>query len=84
MSSHFYYDGQGKIVDEQGNDAMGWENNVRLQIQLSCRERIKFFNAINSGRLAGSIAGRTVQKWTKRLKEEKDWNIFRKADKLGE
>jgi hypothetical protein len=29
MSSRFYYeDGQGKIVDEQGNDAMDWDDTV--------------------------------------------------------
>ncbi|KAI9273682.1 hypothetical protein BY458DRAFT_434922 [Sporodiniella umbellata] len=36
--------------------------------------RVKLFNAAKSGRLAGGIA----QKWAKKLKEDKDWNIFEK------
>ncbi|KAI8097902.1 uncharacterized protein B0P05DRAFT_447952, partial [Gilbertella persicaria] len=40
--------------------------------------RIKLFNAAKSGRLAGGIAERTAQKWAKKLKEDKDWNIFEK------
>ncbi|KAI8332744.1 hypothetical protein EDC96DRAFT_548597 [Choanephora cucurbitarum] len=31
-----------------------------------------------SGRLAGGIAERTAQKWAKKLKGDKDWNIFEK------
>ncbi|KAI9476452.1 MAG: hypothetical protein EXX96DRAFT_487048 [Benjaminiella poitrasii] len=31
--------------------------------------RVKLYNAAKSGRLAGGIAERTVQKWAKRLKE---------------
>lgn len=36
------------------------------------------FNAAKSGRLADGIAERTAQKWAKKLKEDKDWNIFEK------
>ncbi|KAG1206990.1 hypothetical protein G6F35_011095 [Rhizopus arrhizus] len=39
---------------------------------------VKLFNAAKSGRLAGGIAERTAQKWAKRLKEDKDWNILEK------
>ncbi|CEG77695.1 hypothetical protein RMATCC62417_12404 [Rhizopus microsporus] len=44
--------------------------------------RTELFNAANSGRLAGGIAERTVQKWAKRLKEDKDWNILEKQTNL--
>ena len=40
--------------------------------------RIKLFNAAKSGRLVGGISERTAQKWAKKLKEDKDWNIFEK------
>ncbi|KAI8967374.1 hypothetical protein BDF20DRAFT_840228 [Mycotypha africana] len=40
--------------------------------------RVKLFNAAKSGRLAGGIAERTAQKWAKKLKEDKDWIIFKK------
>ncbi|KAG1350098.1 hypothetical protein G6F62_003375 [Rhizopus arrhizus] len=40
--------------------------------------RVKLYNAAKSGRLAGGIAERTAQKWAKRLKEDKDWNILEK------
>lgn len=134
MSAHFFYeDGRGKIIDEKGNDAMDWEEDVnpyhletltnlrkyceaqeleqasmatdldtRMQdiaalekaaVRLSgcyndyssekkllfvCYNRVKLFNAAKSGRLAGGIAERTAQKWAKRLKEDKDWNILEK------
>ncbi|KAG1165121.1 hypothetical protein G6F36_013485 [Rhizopus arrhizus] len=119
MCFHFYYeDEQGKIVDEQGNDAMGWKddvtqfhfttltrirqyrkiqggeeeiaNTVKLQRKVYNKysnelkplfvymNRIKLFNDANSGRLANGIAKRTAQKWAKRLKEDKDWNILEK------
>ncbi|CEP17361.1 hypothetical protein [Parasitella parasitica] len=48
--------------------------------------RVKLSNAAKSGRLAGGIAERTAQKWAKKLKEDKDWNIFEKQTnkcKLG-
>jgi hypothetical protein len=35
-------------------------------------------NAAKSGILGGGIAERTTQKWTKRLKEDKDWSILPK------
>lgn len=35
-----------------------------------------------SGRLAGGITERTAQKWTKRLKEDKDRNILEKQTNL--
>ncbi|EIE85106.1 hypothetical protein RO3G_09816 [Rhizopus delemar RA 99-880] len=44
--------------------------------------RVKLFNAAKSGRLAGGIAERTAQKWAKRLKEDKDWNILEKQTNL--
>ncbi|KAG2196543.1 hypothetical protein INT47_010382 [Mucor saturninus] len=37
---------------------------------------IKKRNRANSGRFAGCINDRTAQKWAKKLKEDKDWNIF--------
>ncbi|PHZ07671.1 uncharacterized protein RHIMIDRAFT_273902 [Rhizopus microsporus ATCC 52813] len=40
--------------------------------------RVKLFNAAKSGRLARGIAELTAQKWAKRLKEDKDWNILEK------
>lgn len=31
MSTHFFYeDGQGKIVDKEGRDAMEWEEEAHL------------------------------------------------------
>ncbi|KAI9470112.1 MAG: hypothetical protein EXX96DRAFT_492081 [Benjaminiella poitrasii] len=42
--------------------------------------RVKLFNAAKSGGLAGGIAERTAQKWVKRLKEDKDWNILEKSN----
>ncbi|KAI9470686.1 MAG: hypothetical protein EXX96DRAFT_653783 [Benjaminiella poitrasii] len=44
--------------------------------------RVKLFNAAKSGRLASGIAERTTQKWAKRLKEDKDWNILEKQTNL--
>jgi hypothetical protein len=44
--------------------------------------RIKLFNAAKSGRLADGINKRIAQKWTKKLKENKDWNIFEKQTNL--
>ncbi|KAI9253617.1 hypothetical protein BY458DRAFT_462534, partial [Sporodiniella umbellata] len=40
--------------------------------------RIELFKAAKSGRLAVGVPERTVQKWARRLKEDKDWNIFEK------
>ncbi|KAG1149120.1 hypothetical protein G6F37_000783 [Rhizopus arrhizus] len=117
MSTRFYYeDGQGRIADEQGNDAMDWDEEVapfhletlthireycekQEDAQLSSKEdienldidmkeviavvkKIKLFNAAKSGRLADGINERIVQKWTKKLKEDKDWNIFEKQTNL--
>jgi hypothetical protein len=44
--------------------------------------RTKLLSAAKSGRLAGGICERTAQKWAKRLKEDKDWNIFEKQTNL--
>ncbi|KAG1056191.1 hypothetical protein G6F43_001897 [Rhizopus delemar] len=44
--------------------------------------RIKLFNAAKSGRSAGGINERTAQKWAKKLKEDKDRNIFEKQTNL--
>ncbi|KAG2194542.1 hypothetical protein INT46_009205 [Mucor plumbeus] len=44
--------------------------------------RIKLFNTAKSGRLAGGISERTAQKWAKKFKEDKDWNIFEKQTNL--
>ncbi|EIE79863.1 hypothetical protein RO3G_04568 [Rhizopus delemar RA 99-880] len=44
--------------------------------------RIKLFKAVKSGRLAGDIKKRTAQKWVKRLKQDKDWNILEKQTNL--
>lgn len=43
---------------------------------------IKLFNTANSVCLAGGISERTAQKWAKKLKEDKDWNIFEKQTNL--
>ncbi|KAI8060615.1 uncharacterized protein B0P05DRAFT_590726 [Gilbertella persicaria] len=138
MTTRFYYeDGQGKLVDEEGNDAMDWVEEAThfhlrtlTRITEYCRKqeeegvssddslrnldadmeeviaivkkqkrvhykhsneqklafvyynRIKLFNAAKSGRLAGSIAERTTQKWARKLKEDKDWNISEKQINL--
>ncbi|KAI8638013.1 hypothetical protein BD408DRAFT_36486 [Parasitella parasitica] len=37
---------------------------------------------LKSGRFAGGINDRTAQKWAKKLKEDKDWNIFEKQTNL--
>ncbi|OAD73823.1 hypothetical protein PHYBLDRAFT_64777 [Phycomyces blakesleeanus NRRL 1555(-)] len=39
---------------------------------------IKLFEAIKFDRLAGDIAERTAQKWARRMKEDKDWDILEK------
>ncbi|OAD71612.1 hypothetical protein PHYBLDRAFT_170276 [Phycomyces blakesleeanus NRRL 1555(-)] len=134
----FYYeDGQGKLVDEEGNDAIDWVEEATpfhlrtlTRITEYCRKqeeegvssedslgnldadmeeviaivkkqkrlhhkysneqkltfvyynRIKLFNTAKSGCLAGGIAKRTAQKWAKKLKEDKDWNIFEKQTNL--
>ncbi|KAI8080684.1 uncharacterized protein B0P05DRAFT_636906, partial [Gilbertella persicaria] len=122
MTTRFYYeDGQGELVDEEGNDAMDWVEeatpfHIRTLTRITeyCRKqeeegvfsedslrnldadmeeviatlafvyynRIKLFNAAKSGRLAGGIAERTAQKWSKKLKEDKDWNMFEKQTNL--
>ncbi|KAI9484108.1 MAG: hypothetical protein EXX96DRAFT_617057 [Benjaminiella poitrasii] len=103
-------DEQGRIVDEEGRDAMEWEeeqspeqNSVDEGLDAEMEEaarvvktqkkhynsysskqkllfvyynRVKLFNAVKSNRLAGGIAERTAQKWAKRLKKDKDWNIL--------
>lgn len=134
MRTYFFYeDGQGRIFDEKGDDAMEWEEDVNpfhletltnirryciaqeplqasMATDLDARmqdvaalakmvtkqsshyrnysseqkllfvyyNRVKLLNAAKSGRLAGGIAERTAQKWAKRLKEDKDWNILQK------
>ncbi|KAI9472312.1 MAG: hypothetical protein EXX96DRAFT_489075, partial [Benjaminiella poitrasii] len=133
----FIKDGQGRMVDEQGNDAKDWFKEVtpfhlktltrireycekQEDEQLSSQEslinldidmedvivtvkkqtksyhrysneqkllfvyynKIKLFNAAKSGRLAGGISQRAAQKWAKKLKEDKDWNIFEKQTNL--
>lgn len=43
MSTHFFYeDGQGKIVDEEGKDAMDWEEEVHPH-HLITLTRIKLY-----------------------------------------
>ncbi|KAG0961480.1 hypothetical protein G6F61_009320 [Rhizopus arrhizus] len=76
MSAIFLYeDGQGKIYDQSGNDAMDVEEDVN---PYHLETLTNLYNAAKSGRLAGGIAERTAQKWAKRLKEDKDWNILEK------
>ncbi|KAI9254378.1 hypothetical protein EDC94DRAFT_678950 [Helicostylum pulchrum] len=80
MTTRFYYeDGQGKLVDEEGNDAMDWVEEA-TPFHLRTLTRITEYS--KSGRLAGGIAERTAQKWAKKLKEDKDWNIFEKQTNL--
>jgi hypothetical protein len=46
--------------------------------------RVKLFSAAKSARLVGGIVERTTQKWAKKLKEDKDWNILEKqTDKVN-
>ncbi|KAL4210796.1 hypothetical protein AB4K20DRAFT_1986222 [Rhizopus microsporus] len=72
MTTRFYYeDGQGRMVDEQGNDAMDWVKEVtpfHLKTLTRIRER--------------GISERTAQKWAKKLKEDKGWDIFEKQTNL--
>jgi hypothetical protein len=117
------------MIDEQGNNAMDWDEEVTpFQLRTLTRitdyckkqeeggpiseddslknldadmedvidvmkKQIKVYNkyskeqklllsAAKSGRLAGGICERTAQKWAKRLKEDKDWNIFEKQTNL--
>ncbi|KAI8060371.1 uncharacterized protein B0P05DRAFT_574740 [Gilbertella persicaria] len=133
MTTRSYYeDGQGKLVDEEGNNAMDSVEEASpfhlrslTRITEYCRKQeeegvssegslrnldadmeeviaivkkqkrvyhkysneqklafmyynqIKLFNTAKSGRLAGGIAERTAQKWDKKLKEDRDWNIWR-------
>ncbi|KAI9020052.1 hypothetical protein CLU79DRAFT_704387 [Phycomyces nitens] len=61
------------------NSGRNYNNYTNDQKPLSVYyNRIKLFNAAKSGRLAGSVPERTAQKWARRLKEDKDWNIFEK------
>ncbi|OAD70135.1 hypothetical protein PHYBLDRAFT_60034 [Phycomyces blakesleeanus NRRL 1555(-)] len=114
MSAIFLYeDGQGKIYDQSGNNAMNVEEDVNpyhletlTNIRHYCESQgpeqeslIKdldtrmedvanllgtLYNAAKSGRLAGGIAERAAQKWAKRLKENKYWNILEKqANKVN-
>ncbi|KAG1147980.1 hypothetical protein G6F37_002270 [Rhizopus arrhizus] len=118
MTTRFYYeDGQGRMVDKQGNNAMDWVEEATpfhlktlTRIREYCEKqedeqllsqedlknldsdmedllfvyynRIKLLNAAKSGRLTGGISERTAQKWAKKLKEDKDWNIFEKQTNL--
>lgn len=139
MTTRFFYeDGQGKMVDEQGNNAMDWdEEDTPFQLRTLTRitdyckkqeeggpiseddslknldadmedvidvmkkqikvynkysneqkllfvhyNRTKLLSAAKSERLAGGICEQTAQKWAKRLKEGKDWNIFEKQTNL--
>ncbi|KAG1472438.1 hypothetical protein G6F56_001537 [Rhizopus delemar] len=138
MTTRFYYeDGQGRMIGEQGNDAMDYVEEVTLfhlktltRIREYCEKqddeqlpfqeepknldvdmedvistvkkqaksyrnysndqkllfvyynKIKLFNAAKSGRLSGGINDRTAQKWAKKLKEDKDWNILEKQTNL--
>ncbi|GAA5817014.1 hypothetical protein MFLAVUS_010549 [Mucor flavus] len=94
MTIRFYYeDGQGRMADKQGSDAMDCFGEVTpfylktlTRIREYCEkqedEQIKLFNAAKSGCLAGGINDRTAQKWAKKLKEDKDWNIFEKQTNL--
>ncbi|KAI7889107.1 uncharacterized protein EV154DRAFT_592674 [Mucor mucedo] len=77
---------------------MDWEDNVTqfhlttiARIRQYCEMQgseqepdleIKRFNAAKSRRLAGGMVERTAQKWAKRLKEDKDWNILEKQTNL--
>ncbi|ORE00826.1 hypothetical protein BCV72DRAFT_96129, partial [Rhizopus microsporus var. microsporus] len=66
------------------------QKNITINIQMNKSiffyilyfNKVKLFNAAKSGRLAGGISERTVQKWTKRLKKVKDWNILEKQTNL--
>lgn len=67
-------------VKLQGNNYNKYSNEQKL---LSVYfNRVKLFNAAKSGRLAGGIAERTAQKWAKRFKEDKNWNILGKQTNL--
>ncbi|KAG1048491.1 hypothetical protein G6F43_009119 [Rhizopus delemar] len=72
-----------KVVERvklQGNNYNKYSNEQKL---LSVYfNRVKLFNAAKSGRLAGGIAERTAQKWAKRFKEDKNWNILGKQTNL--
>ncbi|KAI9276303.1 hypothetical protein BY458DRAFT_546093 [Sporodiniella umbellata] len=81
------------MVDEQENDDTSCIEEAtpfRLKALTLTRqycekqedERIKLFNAAKSGRFAGGINDRTAQKRTKKLKEDKDRNIFEKQTNL--
>ncbi|KAI9468227.1 MAG: hypothetical protein EXX96DRAFT_654825 [Benjaminiella poitrasii] len=68
MTTCFYYeDDQGRIVDEQGNDTMNWDDEI---------------TPFHLKTLIRGINERTAQKWAKKLKEGKDWSIFEKQTNL--
>ncbi|KAL0074833.1 hypothetical protein F4703DRAFT_1935535 [Phycomyces blakesleeanus] len=65
-----------KVVKTQKKHYNGYSSEQKLLFVYS--NRVKLFNVGKSGRLAGRIAERTVHRWAKRLKENKDWNILEK------
>ncbi|GAA5814574.1 hypothetical protein MFLAVUS_008073 [Mucor flavus] len=58
--SFYFEDGQGSIADEQGKEAMDYEEET---------DPYNLWNAAASGRKA-QVEIRTAQKWAKRLKED--------------
>ncbi|KAI8992640.1 hypothetical protein BDB01DRAFT_445034 [Pilobolus umbonatus] len=51
-------------------------NGLGTRMETVKKQQVKLYSAAKSGGLAGRIIERTTQKWVKRLKEDKDWNIL--------
>ncbi|KAG0786761.1 hypothetical protein G6F22_007533 [Rhizopus arrhizus] len=73
MTTRFYYeDSQDRIVDEQGNNAMDWDEEVTPFHLKTLAQDIRNLD----------IDMEDVIAIAKKLKEDKDWNIFEKQPNL--
>lgn len=82
MSAHFFYeDGQGEIRDEDGNEAMDWDEPVDPFniITLMTLSRYKKFN-LNIPKRVPDQLDETMEELTEELKAErasgKEYNVY--------
>ncbi|KAG1454166.1 hypothetical protein G6F46_007552 [Rhizopus delemar] len=83
MTTRFYYeDGQGRMVDEQGNDAMDWVEEV-TPFHLKTLTRIReYCEKQEDEQLSSQVALKNLDIDMENLKEDKGWNIFEKQTNL--
>ncbi|KAI9469130.1 MAG: hypothetical protein EXX96DRAFT_654727 [Benjaminiella poitrasii] len=80
MSTYFFYEnGQVKIYDKQGKDAMEWAQPSEQEWMRGELDEImnELYKAAKAARLSG-VAEHTGQQWAKRLRDEPKWDIFEK------